>query len=204
MARSADDGFGVFSRLSAWEFYGFGEDDRHVRGWPDDAPDDRVVARRGVFTAWSRDAIVYPDVDLASGFGFDFSVKKVAMPEYSYWKLRDKTFIDTSSAWRREALLSVGGFSARQVKYDDYELALRLTRNNWSAKRAGVSTRITQHGERRSITNNKNDALWTAYTFAFVTLFGPNADKKILLNWYARSQPSLPPAVTSLVIIQVC
>lgn len=143
--------------------------------------------------AWSRDAIVYPDVDLASGFGFDFSVKKVAMPEYSYWKLRDKTFIDTSSAWRREALLSVGGFSARQVKYDDYELALRLTRNNWSAKRAGVSTRITQHGERRSITNNKNDALWTAYTFAFVTLFGPNADKKILLNWYARSQHSLPP-----------
>lgn len=139
------------------------------------------------------DAILYPDIQLSHGIQEGSRTEFREMPEYSYWKLRDKTFIDTSSAWRREAVCSAGGFSASQVKYDDYELALRLTRLGWLARRSGAVTRITQHGGRRSMTNSKNDALWTAYRFAFVTLFGPSCDHSMIIEWYSQAQRLMPP-----------
>jgi len=118
------------------------------------------------------------------------SLKTLNVPAFNYWNLREHPFVDTSSIWKTSVLKEVKGFSCNQIKFDDYELALRITSLGYNAEKSKAFSQITQHKNRRSRTNNNSDALWTAYTFAVVTAFG-SSDCNDILEWYKKAQ--LPP-----------
>ncbi len=64
------------------------------------------------------------------------------VPDCDYWGLREGNCIDTASAWRREALELCGGWPCGFGAFEDYALALELTRRGWLAQhRSGAAHR---------------------------------------------------------------
>lgn len=139
----------------------------------------------------SKTAFVYPSIQYIEPNGV--AGKKLTMPEYDYWLLRQRPLADTSSLWRRDAVLGVGGFSHQQPRLDDYELSLRLTAAGWNGLRSNAFTHIHRHAARRSKTGNLTEAMWQAHTFGLLTLwsgYSPEATDK-LIDWYCKAE--LPP-----------
>lgn len=132
-------------------------------------------------------AFIYPSVDYVDAAGEH--VKSLEVPEYDYWLMRERTFVDTSSMWDVMALRSVGGWIESQPKYDDYALALLLTRRGWHGMKSIARTSITRHPQRRSTVANNAAALWNARTLALATVWGPqNAASTDVLNWYLQAE----------------
>jgi hypothetical protein len=77
--------------------------------------------------------IVYSDIEYVDENGENPSRWQV--PDWDYWTLRKGNYIDTAAAWRREALELAGGWPLRLGSYEDYALALEVTRKGWLAKR---------------------------------------------------------------------
>ena len=143
-------------------------------------------------SASHKTAFIYPSIDYVDAAGAQ--VKSLEVPEYDYWLLRERTFVDTSSLWNAVALRSVGGWIESQPKYDDYALAMLLTRRGWQGMKSMARTSITRHSQRRSsITENNAAALWNARTLAVATVWGPENDESAsaLLNWMTMAE--LPP-----------
>lgn len=141
-------------------------------------------------SASRKTAFIYPSIDYVDAAGSH--VKSLEVPEYDYWLLRERTFVDTSSMWDVAAVRSVGGWIESQPKYDDYALALLLTRRGWRGMKSAARTSITRHSQRRSslVTNNAA-ALWNARTLALATVWGPeNAASAEVLNWYLKAEKS--------------
>jgi len=117
------------------------------------------------------------------------------------WTLHDglrTSLCDTSSFWRRQALDEVGGFSPEQCQHDDYELALRMYRAGWKGKKLPVTLHHHFHGENRSRRVTPEDeekvtrSLYTAWSFGFVTLWGPKKASSLkVLKWLETAD--IPP-----------
>jgi glycosyltransferase involved in cell wall biosynthesis len=92
--------------------------------------------------------ILYPDIQYV---GADLSGSGVwRVPDYDYWSLRGSNFIDTSSAWRREAVELAGCWPAGGGGFQDYALALEITRRGWTAqRREGPPVTMRLHEQRR-------------------------------------------------------
>ena len=120
------------------------------------------------------------------------------------WTLHDglrTSLCDTSSFWRRQALDEVGGFSPEQCQHDDYELALRMYRAGWKGRKLPVTLHHHFHGENRSRRVTREDeekvtrSLYTAWSFGFVTLWGPKKPSSLkVLEWLETAD--LPPRST--------
>lgn len=110
-------------------------------------------------------------------------------PEWEYWLSREKTFIDTSGAWRTFALQTVGGWSKDTIACDDYEMATRLTRNNWVGKKSKVYTQITLHsGSQRSQSNKLNNPFWNIWSLGIITLWGDRTEViSEVIDWYKNT-----------------
>ena len=134
-------------------------------------------------------AFIYPSIDYVDTEGA--AMTSLEVPEYDYWLMRERTFVDTSSLWNVPALRSVGGWIETQPKYDDYALALLLTRRGWRGAKSSARTSITQHPQRRSTVASNAAALWNARTLALATVWGPekNASANVL-DWYVHSEKS--------------
>lgn len=78
-------------------------------------------------------AILYPDIRYV---GPDIGGENTwRVPDYDYWSLRAENFIDTAAVWRREALELAGGWPTGFGAFEDYALALEITRRGWIAER---------------------------------------------------------------------
>lgn len=134
-------------------------------------------------------AFIYPSIDYVDAEGA--AMTSLEVPEYDYWLMRERTFVDTSSLWSVPALRSVGGWIESQPKYDDYALALLLTRRGWRGAKSSARTSITQHPQRRSTVASNTSALWNARTLALATVWGPEKQASMnVLDWYVHSEKS--------------
>ena len=96
------------------------------------------------------------------------------VPDCDYWGLREGNCIDTASAWRREALELCGGWPCGFGAFEDYALALELTRRGWLARRrSGPPIVMRQHADSRMATrawDGRSSDLWHARSLAIVSL----------------------------------
>jgi Glycosyl transferase family 2 len=96
------------------------------------------------------------------------------VPDCDYWGLREGNCIDTASAWRRQALELCGGWPCGFGAFEDYALALELTRRGWLAqRRPGPPIVMRQHTTSRMETRARDGSLsdlWHARSLAIVSL----------------------------------
>lgn len=142
--------------------------------------------------------IVYPDLQWCDERMAPTRLRR--MPEHDYWLLRRSNYVDTSAAWRREAVEEAGGWPVVPV-LDDHALALRVTAAGWEAQHLhGPAVLWRRHEGQRSETRWDNPrkglaALWETRTLAVVTLLAgrrPVLDQ--WLNWLNAAD--LPPQTT--------
>ena len=140
-----------------------------------------------------RVGVCYPDVQQIEAEGFFGHYHK--MPEWSLAAAQNANVADTGSLWKLAALREVGGFKAGQFGHDDYALALEIFRAGWHGKRSGVLMNHFRHGSGREKKMGMTQSLWTAYSFAFVTLWsGDKATAERILCWLATAE--VPPNST--------
>ncbi len=103
----------------------------------------------GIGGARNNVGIVYPDLEYVDEYLGNASQWHV--PDYDYWTLRAGNYIDTASAWRREAVELAGGWPRGLSSYEDYTLALEITRRGWTARhRPGPPISLRQYESSRS------------------------------------------------------
>lgn len=142
--------------------------------------------------------IVYPDLQWCDEGMAPTHLRR--MPEFDYWDLRQGNCVDTSAAWRREAVEEAGGWPVVPV-LDDYALALRVTAAGWEAQHLhGPAVLWRRHEGQRSETRWADprkglEAMWRTRTLAVVTLL---AGRRNLLDaWLAWLRTAdLPPQTT--------
>jgi hypothetical protein len=137
------------------------------------AQDYIAAMQRAIDRASSDVGIIYPDIQ--------FCDERLTprtywtLPPWDYWGMRAENCIDTASAWRREAIDAVGGWSDRTMAFDDYALALDITALGWKAtKLEGPPILMRVHSESRAQKQHSNGGvladLWRARSLAVVSL----------------------------------
>ncbi len=123
-------------------------------------PDGYIAAMRQAISTVPRTVgIIYPDL-----YYVDQTLRLLysrPMPEYDYWRLRRGNYIDTSSAWRRQAVEQAGGWDEDLPVLQDYTLALRITRLGWHGKKLQAPAVLKRrHGENRLQWEKEQQGLW--------------------------------------------
>jgi hypothetical protein len=98
--------------------------------------------------------INYVDEQLANGHVW-------VVPEFDYWTLRAGNYIDAGSAWRRMAVELSGGWPEDVGSFEDYALALEVTRRGWKAQRRDgppVTMRVRSSSSAQE--DSRNDQRW--------------------------------------------
>jgi hypothetical protein len=129
--------------------------------------------------------IKYVDEDLNNGTLW-------RVPDYDYWKLREANYIDTASAWRREALELVGGWPRGFGTFEDYALALEVTRRGWLAQRRPAPPIVMrQHSGTRMKTRARDGGhlsdLWQARSLAIVSLLAGRSTTYSRWEYFLRT-----------------
>lgn len=140
-------------------------------------------------------AIFYPDLHCSNG-------KKMINPEiYDFWQLRLQDHISMASCWRITAIAECGGF-ARYPRYDDWSMALKISRAGWKLeKQSKVPVLYNIHGEgHRSFTTDSGlECFWEAHTYGIVTLLAGR--ENCLADWkHWLMNAELPPETTVYVL----
>jgi glycosyltransferase involved in cell wall biosynthesis len=128
--------------------------------------------------------IIYPDLVRVSSDGV---IRTLDVPDWNFWTLREKTFIDTSSAWRTAAIRQAGGWFTPADCLQDHTTALQITRCGWEAFHAsGVVSFLTAHeGSISALNLGAVDSLWESRHYVVVTLFAGRWEcLTALMNWY--------------------
>lgn len=162
-----------------------------------------AAAARAIESTGSDVAILYPDIQLCDEHLVPQRLSK--MPQWDYWGLRAENYIDTASAWRREALEIVGGWTNRnRDSFDDYALALDVTAAGWKAARLeGPPILMRMHDNSRGQTSWRNGTslrnLWQSRSMAIVTLLAGRDD--VFERWHMfLLQAELPPRAALYVV----
>jgi hypothetical protein len=149
-----------------------------------------------------RVAVLYPDIRYV---GPDLGVPSTwRVPDYDYWRLRAANFVDTSAAWRREALELAGGWPTGFAAFEDYALALEITRRGWTAqRRSGPPVIMRMHDGTRSAMSDRTDGgrkdVWRARTLGIVTLLAGR--RSTLERWADFLRAAELPPRTSLYVV---
>jgi glycosyltransferase involved in cell wall biosynthesis len=148
------------------------------------APD--YLRRMSELTACAAEdvAIIYPDI---VRLGADGRRRRLELPRWSYWGCRERSIIDTCSAWRVAALRRAGGWFAKAGCLQDYATALSITEQGWRATRAdGLCAPLSDHADNLHKRSERiAPALWHARRHAVVTLFAGRRDCLArLMRWY--------------------
>lgn len=145
------------------------------------------AARRTIARAGPEVAIAYPDIQYT-----DEALnptKLWQMPAWDYWSLRRQNYIDTSSAWQRDAIELVGGWPVGGESHDDFRLALAITAAGWKATRLdGPPILMREHGDSRRPRVRKRDGalltdIWRARSLGIVSLM---AERESTLDRWKR------------------
>lgn len=132
-------------------------------------------------------------------------VRRLDVPEWDYWTMRERTYVDTSAAWRRDAIDTVGGWPDQQLNLDDYAMAMKMTAKGWHGLKGGFQVMMRQHkiGQRRSTVCRNDDklerSLWTIRTLGIVTLFAGRG--QTFDDWWDFILGAHLPPKTSLYIV---
>jgi hypothetical protein len=116
------------------------------------------------------------------------------MPEWNEFEGREKSIVDTSSAWRVAALRSVGGWFTPSKLLDDYVTVLQLLHQGWNGERVPEAVAVLRHhqGRRNRAVEAIPETLWHARRHLLLTLFaGRRHSLSRLLDWYRQAE--LPP-----------
>lgn len=132
-----------------------------------------AAAQNAIREAGPDVGIVYSDIEYVDENLDNATLWRV--PDCDYWGLREGNCIDTASAWRREALELAGGWPCGFGAFEDYALALELTRRGWLARRReGPPIVMRQHAASRMETRARDGGrlsdLWHARSLAIVSL----------------------------------
>ena len=138
----------------------------------------------------------YVDENLQGGFRWH-------LPEYDYWRLRSGNVISTASAWRREAVELAGGWPLGLGAFEDWALALAVTRRGWSARhRGGPPVLVRQHGGSRSSSRPPHDLaddVWRARSLGVLSLLSGRRSTFPLWREFLRTA-ELPPEAALYVV----
>jgi hypothetical protein len=139
--------------------------------------------------------LFYPDLHCSTG-------KKMINPEvYDFWHLRLHDHISMASCWRIAALKEIGGL-CNFKRYDDWSMALKITRAGWVLEKQNkVPVLYNIHrGEHRSLTPDTGlECLWQAHTFGIVSLLAGR--ENCLADWkHWLINAELPPETTVYVL----
>lgn len=119
-------------------------------------------------------AVLFPNL-----FYFGGIDKMVSPPDWSEDTVSTFNCWDTSSAWRREAIIR-HRWDEQSLCHDDWSLALRLMRDGWRGERLNTHVNMRHHhtgGQRRSVAGWANQEgrrekmLWRIRTMAVCTVF---------------------------------
>lgn len=83
---------------------------------------------------------------------------------------REGFFVDTCSAWRREAVLSAGGWREDLRRFDDWDLSQRVYRQGWHIQPLGVEVIHRSGHPRRSQGLDEPSAVWSVRDLGIVSL----------------------------------
>lgn len=146
--------------------------------------------------------ILYPSIRYV---GEDLGGSAVwQVPDYDYWTLRASNYIDTSSAWRREAVELAGCWLPGKGGFQDYALALDITRRGWTAqRREGPPVTMRLHDQSRTQTRVRNgwwrNDLWRVRTLGIVTLLAGR--RSTFSRWADFLRAAELPPRTSLYVV---
>jgi hypothetical protein len=139
-------------------------------------PDGYISAVRQAIDRVSAEVgIIYPDILYC-----DEQLRPVKlwqMPEWDYWALRQQNCVDSSSAWRREAIEIAGGWPLGE-RHEDYALALSITASAWKAVRLnGPAIVMREHGdnERWQRKHHPLPGIWQARSLGIASLLAGRA-----------------------------
>ena len=158
----------------------------------DDVMDKQYLAgcAAAIRRASERDGVIY--ADLAHGDGRVYRVHD----EWSPWKLRQHNYVSSTSCWRRAAIVEAGGWP-RTTRYDDWTLALEVSRAGWTGRKNSVAIQVSDHAGDRHTQPKATDPrdwphLWQYRTYAIVTLLAGRRDMLAgWVNWLGSAD--LPP-----------
>jgi len=121
----------------------------------------------------------------------------------AYWRLRQKNFISSTSCWRVKAIKDAGGWSKHTKCYDDYSLALEVTRRGWQCRKGAGVIMVRDHPktEHRRKTGAQDSLkvfphVWYHRTYTMLTLMaGRMRMLQPWANWIheAHNSGNLPP-----------
>lgn len=127
-------------------------------------------------------AVLFPNLFYYGGIE-----KMVSPPDWSEDTVSTHNCWDTSSAWRRSAIVKLR-WDEGSLCHDDWSLALRLMREGWVGDRLNTHVNMRHHnvgGVRRSVAgwdnvgNRRAEMLWKIRSLAVCTIFSrpENIDK---------------------------
>ena len=170
----------------------------------DNAASDGYLAgmHRAIANAPPEVAIIFPDIQYCDEFLRPRSLWQ--MPQWDYWELRRQNCVDTSSAWRREALEVAGGWAVAEY-HEDYILALAITASGWKAAHLdGPPILMREHGDGRRADLRQGDGgllthIWRARSLGIVSLL---AGRSSTLDGWTRFllTAELPPTTALYVV----
>jgi Glycosyl transferase family 2 len=138
------------------------------------APDGYVRAvGQAIAAAQPNLAIIYPDIQYTDEALTPRDLWR--MPPWDYWEMRRQNCVDTSSAWRREAIELAGGWPLGEF-HEDYHLGLSITAAGWKATRLdGPPILMREHGHGRRATSRHSQGgllthIWRARSLGIVSL----------------------------------
>jgi hypothetical protein len=152
-----------------------------------------------VASAGAQVAIIYPDIEYCDEELRHQSIWR--MPEWDYWRLRRGNCIDTSAAWRREAVVDAGGWRECRV-LDDWMLALEVTRRGWVCQRLdGPAVVMRHHAQQRSMRRWGQNEGWQGqvWSVGILTLMSGRGD--LLERWAGWLETAELPAETCMYIV---
>ena len=129
---------------------------------------------RAVSTAAPNVGVIYPDILYCNETLEPRALWN--MPVWDYWGMRKQNCVDTSSAWRREAIELAGGWSLGDYgAHEDYGLALDITAAGWKAAHLdgpAIHMREHPHGRlnQRRLDGGILTDLWKARSLGIVSL----------------------------------
>jgi hypothetical protein len=132
------------------------------------------------------------------------SPRRWRVPDWDYWTLRKANYIDTASAWSREAVELADGWPRGFGSCEDYALALEVTRRGWSARRRpGPPIVMRQHPASRSEVSGRDGGRrtdqWQARSLAIVSLLAGRAST--YERWEAFLHTAELPRHTALYVV---
>lgn len=120
---------------------------------------------------------------------------------WTYWRQRERFMIQTSAAWRRQAVQEAGGWDEQSPMYDDGNLAARITALGWRARQVDTRMILRKHDGQHRCLNRKHEdkvaAMWRFRSVGIVMLLS-GREWRPTMDWLCEEE--MPPHTALYVV----